>query len=69
MEPINLFDFERLAQKRLTEMTLGYYQSGARDELTLRANRAAYERVALHYRVLVDVSRRNTRTNCIVTAA
>ncbi|MCA9637921.1 MAG: alpha-hydroxy-acid oxidizing protein, partial [Myxococcales bacterium] len=44
-----------------------YYQSGARDELTLRANRAAYERVALHYRVLVDVSRRNTRTTVLGT--
>ncbi|MEZ4470738.1 MAG: alpha-hydroxy acid oxidase [bacterium] len=67
MEPINLFDFERLAQKRLPDMTLGYYQSGARDELTLRSNREAYERVALHYRVLVDVSRRDTRTTVLGT--
>ena len=61
-EPVNVFDFEELARERLSRQAFDYYASGAQDEVTLRGNRAAYERVALAYRVLVDVSRRDMTT-------
>lgn len=61
-KPINLDDFEALAREKLSAMALGYYASGAHDEITLRANRSAFEKIALHYRVLVDVSRRDLAT-------
>ena len=35
-------------------MAYDYYASGANDEVTLRENRAAYERITLLPRVLVD---------------
>lgn len=58
-EAINIFDFEAIAREALTQQAYDYYASGAQDEVTLRENRAAYDRVSLAYRVLVDVSRRD----------
>src|SRR5690606_32478752 len=36
-----------------------YYAGGAHDEITLRENREAFQRLTLHYRVLRDVSARS----------
>jgi 4-hydroxymandelate oxidase len=57
---LNLFDYERLAVERLPQLAYDYFASGAHDELTLRANREAFERIALLPRVLVDVSERDS---------
>ena len=58
MDPlINLLEYEIRARARLESSAFDYYVSGAHDEITLRENRAAYERLRLAYRVLVDVSR------------
>jgi len=65
MEPINLLDFEALARERLAPEAYDYYAGGAHDEVTLRENRAAYDRRALAYRVLVDVSRRDLATSVL----
>ncbi|MBR8836438.1 MAG: alpha-hydroxy-acid oxidizing protein [Stigonema ocellatum SAG 48.90 = DSM 106950] len=46
-------------------MALDYYNSGAWDEMTLRDNRAAFERVKLRPRVLVDVRERNLTTKVL----
>lgn len=59
MTKLNLDDWERAAKDRLSEMAFGYYISGANDEVTLRANRDAFQRLTLYYRVLRDVSQRN----------
>jgi 4-hydroxymandelate oxidase len=56
MEPLNIFDYEILAQARMEPAAWNYYQSGGDDEVTLRANRTAFERARLRPRVLVDVS-------------
>lgn len=58
-ERINLFDFEAAARESLAPMARDYYASGAHDEITLRDNHAAYDRLSLYYRTLVDVSRRD----------
>ncbi|MBN3949256.1 MAG: alpha-hydroxy-acid oxidizing protein [Nostoc sp. NMS7] len=55
-QPINLFEYEKLAKDHLSQTTLDYYSSGAWDEITLQDNRAAFERVKLRPRMLVDVS-------------
>ena len=57
--PLNLFEYEHLAEQQLSAMAWGYYASGAWDEITLRDNRAAFERLRLRPRILVDVSNRN----------
>src|SRR5256885_3125679 len=56
MEPINLNDYEILAQTRMDPTAWDFYQGGSDDEVTLRANRTAFERIRLRPRVLVDVS-------------
>src|SRR3989304_9291229 len=66
-EPVNLFDYETLAAERLSTMALDYFRGGAGDEITLRENRAAYERLRLLPRVLVDVSQRDLRTTVLGT--
>ena len=65
MEPLNLRDLETLARTRLPQMAWDYYASGADDESCLRRNVEAFERIALHYRVLVDVSRRDLSTTVL----
>ena len=59
MEPVNVFDFEAIAREKLPREAYDYYASGAQDEVTLRENRAAFDRLSIAYRVLVDVSRRD----------
>lgn len=46
-------------------MTFDYYAGGAHDEVTLRENRAAFERIRLRYRVLRDVSTRDLSTELL----
>jgi len=64
---LNLADVEAAARERLTELAYEYYVGGANDEVTVRENRSAFERLALRYHVLVDVSRRSTRTSVLGT--
>jgi len=58
--PITVADFEPLAKKRMAHMTYEYVAGGAGDEITLRDNQAAFDRLRLHPRVLVDVSNLDT---------
>lgn len=67
MDAVNVWDFERAAKERIAGPAWAYYASGADDQITLRENRAAFERIQLHYRVLVDVSRRDTGTRVLDT--
>jgi 4-hydroxymandelate oxidase len=53
----NLDDYEDAARARLPRPVYDYFAGGAEDEVTLRANRAAYEQFHLRPRVMVDVSR------------
>ena len=64
---INLAAWEQAARGRLDPMAWGYYASGARDQITLSENQAAFRRIALHYKVMVDVSRRSTATTVLGT--
>ncbi|MFB2918337.1 alpha-hydroxy acid oxidase [Aerosakkonema funiforme] len=65
IQPINLFEYETLAAQHLSQMALDYYASGAWDEITLRDNRAAFERYKLRPRMLVDVSQRDLSTTVL----
>ena len=61
----SIADLRRLAQRRLPRALFDFYDGGAEDEATLRANRAAFEAVALRPRVLVDVSQVDTRIHLL----
>src|SRR5215468_10384296 len=60
-EPVCLTDFAPLAKKKMTPMGWEYLSGGAADELTLKWNVEAYDRIRLRARVLVDVSHLDTR--------
>ncbi len=63
--PLTLADYEAAAAAALDEGPLGYYAGGAGDELTLRDNEAAWRRIAIRPRVLVDVAERDLRTTVL----
>jgi 4-hydroxymandelate oxidase len=65
IEAINLFELETKARELLPQTAYDYYASGANDEITLRENRAAYERLTLLPRMLVDVSDRHMGTTAL----
>ncbi len=66
-EPLNVWDYERLAEEKLDANALAYFAGGAGDEVTLRDNLAAFERRKLRPRVLVDVSSVTTATTVLGT--
>ncbi len=57
-----LDDFEAPARRYLPRPMYGYVSGGAESNASLRANRDAFDAWALVPRVLVDVSRRSTKT-------
>jgi 4-hydroxymandelate oxidase len=65
IDAINLEELEERARELLPQMAYDYYASGANDEVTLRENRAAYERITLLPRMLVDVSVRDMGTTVL----
>ena len=64
---LNLAEIELAARERLTALAYEYYVGGANDEVTVRENRAAFEQLAIRYRVLVDVSKRTPKTAVLGT--
>ncbi|MEX0817060.1 MAG: alpha-hydroxy acid oxidase [Gaiellales bacterium] len=54
-EPLNVWEYEQLAEERLDEGAFGYFAGGAGDEWTLRENLAAFRRWVLRPRMLIDV--------------
>ena len=65
MDVLNLHELEALAKSRLPQVAWDYYASGADDERCVRRNALAFEQVLLHYRVLVDVARRELATTVL----
>lgn len=59
--PVNLHEFEALARERIPRMACDYIAGGAADEVTLRRNRESFDEIRLKPRVLVDVSKLDTR--------
>jgi (S)-mandelate dehydrogenase len=62
---VNIEDLRVLAKRRLPRAIFDFFDGGAEDEVTLRENRAAFERVKLLPRVLVNVAEVDTRVNLL----
>src|SRR4051812_37785526 len=67
MDPVNIWDYERLAEEKLEANAAAYYFGGAGDEVTLRDNLAAFERRKLRPRVLVDVAEVSAKATVLGT--
>ena len=59
---LNVWDFKKIAQQRLSQDSWDFITGAAGDEITVRWNREAYDRIRLQPNVLVDVSGVDTRT-------
>ncbi|GAA6060227.1 hypothetical protein JCM10212_002306 [Sporobolomyces blumeae] len=55
-ECLSLYDFEAVAKSVLPTGAWAYYSSGSDDEVTMRENRSAYQRIWFRPRVLRDVT-------------
>lgn len=62
-------DLRQLARRRLPRAVFDFFDGGAEDEITLRENRAAFERVRLLPKVLVDVARVDPSTTILGSGA
>ena len=58
---VNIEDLRWSAKRRLPRAIFDFFDGGAEDEVTLRENRAAFERVRLLPRVLVNVAQVDTK--------
>ena len=61
-QAFSIADLRLLAKKRLPQTVFEFIDGGAEDEITLRDNRAAFERIKITPRILNDVSVPDTRT-------
>lgn len=60
---LNIEDLRRMARRRLTKALFEFCDRGSEDEVAMRDNRAALDRIKLLPRVLNDVSDRDTGTS------
>lgn len=60
-QALNIEDLRVIAQRRLPRVAYDFLARGTEDEITLRANRDAFERIRFAPRTLVDVSRRSQK--------
>ena len=65
VDPVNIRDLERCAEKILDPAVFGYFAGGAADEFTLNENVTAFTRLRLLPRVLVDVSAVDASTSVL----
>jgi (S)-mandelate dehydrogenase len=66
---VNIEDLRRIARARTPRAIFDFFDGGAEDEVTLRANRAAFERVRLLPRILADVAQVDTHADLFGVAS
>lgn len=64
---IDVFDFERVAARNLSPAHFTYLSMGVQHEVTLRANRSAFDQFQLRPRRLIDVRELDTSTELLGT--
>jgi len=64
-QALNVRDMRELARRRLPRMIFDLVDGGAEDEVTMRANEAAFSQIEFRPRTLVDVSQRSLATSVV----
>ncbi len=67
LDPINLYDYEARAQQVLPHHIWDFIAGGAMDEITMRRNRSAFEKLTLRPRFLREISPRDLTTTVLGT--
>jgi isopentenyl diphosphate isomerase/L-lactate dehydrogenase-like FMN-dependent dehydrogenase len=63
MRPLNVYEYRKLARRRLPRGLFDFVDRGCEDEVAIAANLEAFRDIKLRPRVLADVSRRERRPN------
>ena len=66
---LNVADLRELARRRIPRFIFEYVDGGAEDEVSLRGNRAAFERLRLLPQTLVDTAGRHQRAQILSASA
>jgi (S)-mandelate dehydrogenase len=66
---LNVADLREIARRRIPRFVFEYVDGGAEDEVTLRGNRVAFERLRLLPQTLIDTAARHQRTQILAGAA
>ncbi|MEX0727143.1 MAG: alpha-hydroxy acid oxidase [Planctomycetaceae bacterium] len=64
-EPVNVYDFQALAERTLPRATYEYIAGGSTDEITLRENVEAFRRIKLYPPLLAGVEEIDTSTTIL----
>ena len=67
LDLVNVFDFAKLAQSKLDPVAWDYMAEGSQDEVSLRDNRKAFERIILRPKILTDVHKIDTSIDFLET--
>lgn len=59
MNPVSLFDLEKMAKQVMTHNSWDFVDAASGDEITKRRNRAAFEEITINPNFLVDVGNRD----------
>jgi 4-hydroxymandelate oxidase len=62
---LNVFDLRKAAERTVRPAHWGYLETGVQDDLTVEANRTAFNRWGIRARRMVDVSRVDTSTEVL----
>ena len=60
MNPVSLYDLEKMAQQVMPYRKWTFVDAGAADEITVRRNREAFDEITVNPRFLVDVGNRDS---------
>jgi len=66
-ECLSLHDFETVAKETMTQAAWAYYSSGSDDEVTMRENHVAYQRIWFRPRIMRDVTNIDFSTTMLGT--
>ncbi|MDA0835929.1 MAG: alpha-hydroxy acid oxidase [Planctomycetota bacterium] len=64
-EPVNVYDFQALAERTLPRATYEYITTGSTDEITLRENVEAFRRIKMYPPLLAGVDEIDTSTTVL----
>lgn len=65
LELVNVFDFAKLAKSKLDPLAWDYLDGGGKDEISLRDNREAFNRIIIRPRMLTDVHNIDVTANLL----
>ena len=63
--PVNIYEYEALAQQRIGKGEYDFIAGAATDEITLRRTRAVLDSIMLKPRMMVDISQRDMKTTVL----